>query len=403
MITAFSTKLDELVIKTNIDLSALLNVPQTTVDEWLDGVSIPTLLQLYLMANAFNLIGSDRLVFYELAVLSIPLNNDPMPQPTPTTSYILIDPNHIKTLPTNGVAWDNVFAAAQLNTDNPNLSDQNDKTDTNLLAKALVWVRTNENKYRDEVIVGIKNAIGTETGAGILAIVRNIQSIVVAADLISLDEPFKNEFTIWLSNLRHQVFSGAGPSLSIISCHEKRPNNFGTHAGATRMLIDRYTKNDTDLTQAINVFKGWLGDRNIYADFSYGDLSWQCDPNNPVGINPMGCTKEGYIIDGVLPDDQRRAGGFTWPPPHEGYVWEGIQGVVIQAEVLKAIGLEPYLWSNSAIFRAIEWLYEVANYPAEGDDAWITYIINYRYNTEFSTTTVTSAGKGFGYADWLYG
>ena len=69
------------------------------------------------------------------------------------------------------------------------------------------------------------------------------------------------------------------------------------------------------------------------AGFEYGDLSWQADPTKPVGINPVGAKRDGHSIDGVLPDDQRRSGGFVWPPTKENYVWEALQGAIAQAVI----------------------------------------------------------------------
>ena len=75
------------------------------------------------------------------------------------------------------------------------------------------------------------------------------------------------------------------------------------------------------MKRCAKVFKGWLGDRDMYADFKYKDCSWQAYPFRPVGINQKGATKSGHFIDGVLPDDQRRSGPFHWPPTKENYVY----------------------------------------------------------------------------------
>ncbi|MCI0394086.1 MAG: hypothetical protein L0322_04010, partial [Chloroflexi bacterium] len=228
----------------------------------------------------------------------------------------------LASLPTSGTAWNNLWDAAQQNTNSPDISDLSDMTDVYVLAKALVYARTGQSQYRTEVITAITAAMGTESGADILAVARNLQAYVIAADLINLPaaNPVLNTtFRQWLATIRTVVFSGTTPH-SIISCHEVRPNNFGTHCGASRIAIALYLGDPAELQDAATVFQGWLGDRNAYAGFNYGDLDWQCNPSAPVGINPAGCTRNGYSIDGVLPDDQRRSGGFTWPPPQENYV-----------------------------------------------------------------------------------
>jgi len=181
-----------------------------------------------------------------------------------------------------------------------------------------------------------------------------------------------------------------------------RPNNWGTHAGASRVAADRYLGDKADLARAAKVFQGWLGDRSAYAGFTYGDLAWQAHPDAPVGINPKGATKNGQSIDGVLPDDQRRAGGFTWPPQKENYVWEGLQGAVVQAELLHRAGYDAWNWSDKALLRAVLWETNVARFPAQGDDAWQVWLVNHAYGTTFPTSTATS-GKNMGFTDWMYG
>jgi hypothetical protein len=247
--------------------------------------------------------------------------------------------------------------------------------------------------------------MGTELGAGILAVGRNLQSYVIAADLIDLQSAnpaLDLVFRQWLAVVRNVVFSGAGPAYSVISCHETRPNNFGTHCGASRIAIALYLGDTADLQDAANVFKGWLGDRNAYAGFNYGDLDWQCNPAAPVGINPAGCTKNGHSIDGVLPDDQRRSGGFTWPPPKENYVWEALQGAIVQAELLTRAGYPAWEWQSQALLRAITWLHEEANFQASGDDTWQPWLFNHVYGSGFPATSSSSPGKGMGWTDWTH-
>ena len=111
-------------------------------------------------------------------------------------------------------------------------------------------------------------------------------------------------FDDWLAALKTRVYTDGR---SIRSTHDDRPNNWGTHAGASRIAIDIYTDDTADLDDAAEVFHGYLGDRSVYAGFSYGTLEWQDDQNAPVGINPLDAEKtiSGALrdIDGVVPDD----------------------------------------------------------------------------------------------------
>ncbi|MFQ5859109.1 MAG: alginate lyase family protein [Anaerolineae bacterium] len=242
--------------------------------------------------------------------------------------------------------------------------------------------------------------IGTEDGGDPLATWRRLGTYVIAADLVGLPGAQDQTFRDWLRTMQTKKL--APGDRSVADTHEIRPNNWGTHAGASRAAVAMYLGDDEELARTADVFKGYLGDRSSYAGFRYGDLSWQCDPNNPVGINPKGCAKEGHSIDGVLPDDQRRGGGFRWPPPEENYVWGGLQGVLMQAVILDRAGYDVWTWEDQALKRAVEWLHNEANFPAEGDDTWQPHIINYYYGTNFPAPVPSRPGKNMGWTDWTH-
>jgi hypothetical protein len=142
--------------------------------------------------------------------------------------------------------------------------------------------------------------------------------------------------------------------------------------------------------------------RSAYAGFTYGDTAWQADPSKPVGINPKGATKSGRSIDGVLPDDQRRAGGFTWPLQKETYIWEGLQGAVVHAEPLPRAGYDAWNWSDKALLRAVTWETTIATFPAQSDDTWQVWLANHAYGTTFPTSAA-NRGTNMGFTDWIYG
>ena len=221
-------------------------------------------------------------------------------------------------------------------------------------------------------------AIGTEVGGDTLALGRNLVGYVLAADLVKLPKPENKLFEAWLQTCLTENLQGR----TLQSTHEDRPNNWGTHAGASRAAVALYLRDAAEMKRCAQVFKGWLGDRSSYAGFNYGDLDWQADPQKPVGINPKGATKNGYSIDGVLPDDQRRAGPFTWPPPKENYVWEALQGALVQAVILNRAGYDTWAWEDQALQRAVKWLHKECNYPAAGDDTWQPHVVNHFYGTK---------------------
>ena len=319
-------------------------------------------------------------------------------------------------LPVTGASWNSLVSYAKSNTNDPNLSNQDDETDTNTIAKALVYARTGNTTYANEVLYTLQrvvelNPISSSLEWNELGASRSIGSYAIAADLIDLKNYApsfdKNQFRAWLDKARFADTEGGRGSIAAV--HEKRPNNHGTHASASRIAAALYLGDKADLDRAIQVFKGWLGNRSSYSGFKYGDLSWQVNQEKPVGINPKGSQINGYNVDGVLPDDQRRGGSFSWPPPQENYVYEGLQGVVVSAEMLYRAGYPAFEWSDKAILRAVQWLHNTTfsdgkNYPAEGDDIWQIYIINKRYGTKFPTgsSSTTSPGKMIGYTDWTH-
>ena len=157
-----------------------------------------------------------------------------------------------------------------------------------------------------------------------------------------------------------------------------------------------------ELASCARVFKGYLGDRSSYNDFHFGDLFWQSHPGSPVPINPVGAKIMERNVDGVAPDDQRRAGEFAWPPPQENYVYEGLQGVLLQAVILERAGYDVWNWESRAILRAYVWLHEQAKFPAEGDDTWQPFVVNKAYGTSFPAPTVSRAGKNVGWTCWTH-
>ena len=326
------------------------------------------------------------------------------PVPTPpsapiTSGSILIDHATLMGLPTSGTAWTSLKARADLAVASPNLSNQNDPNDVTALAKALVYARTGVTKYRDETIVMLKAAVGTEYPGDALGIARGVAPLVLSADLVGWRDP---AWMSWLRNLR--TWANPDRAYSLISMHEKRPNNWGTHSGAGRIAADLYLGDAVDLARAAKVFKGYLGDRASYASFIYGsDLTWQASTAALVGVNPTGTTIGGLSVDGILPDDMRRGGSLpTVGDAGQSYTWEALQGVVLQAELLTRAGYPAWTWQDRAILRAFSRIHALG-YPAAGDDKWQPWLVNRRYGTSFPAPISTYPGKSFGYADWLYG
>jgi PKD repeat protein len=323
----------------------------------------------------------------------------PPTSPPPTSTGIWIDPDELALLPTTGAAWNELLSDA--NVLGPiNLSDQDEQDDSNLLAAALVAARTGDAARAAFVRSTILNAMETENGGRTLALGRNLLCLVLAADLIGLSDV---SFRSWLAAVRTEILDGR----TLISTHEDRPNNWGTHAGASRIAAAVYLGDNIDLARAAEVFRGYLGDRSVYSGFSYGELSWQLDESRPVGINPSG-TKQGLDIGGVLPDDQRRSGSF--PDNYAAktnYVYEGLQGVQAQAILLARHGYpDVWQWSAQAIRRAYYWATFVHGQPPNdavngSDDRWQSWVVNRIYpGLNLPQIQPAPHGKAVGYTDW---
>jgi hypothetical protein len=175
--------------------------------------------------------------------------------------------------------------------------------------------------------------------------------------------------------------------------------------------------NTNELKNAAMVFQGYIGNRTAYNDFSYGDLPYQCTENAPVGINPLGCTKNGENIDGALPDDLRRGqdtcngctvGSWIWPPLVTGYPWEAMQGLLAQAEIFYRAGYDSYEWSDRALLRAAQFLYRISSIDSEwiptGDDEWQVHLLKAAYGSSFEHSGELPArfGKNVGFTDWTH-
>ena len=301
----------------------------------------------------------------------------------------------------SGAAWDALKRAADSSAGSPNLADRDSGTDVLVLAKALVYARTGTASYRTAVIAALRGVMGTEAGATHLSVGRGLAAYVFAADLIGLrgaDPALDATFRAWLGAMLDRELSDG----SLTWTHERRPNNHGLHAGASRAAVAAYLGDGAELARVATVFRGWVGERAAYAGFSYGDLAWQSNPSQPVGINPPGATLNGQNVDGTLPDEQRRTGGFAWPPPCGSYPHEAIDGSLLTAEILSRAGYAAYGWGSNALLRAEQWLVSTGC-PPSGDNVWNLPLLDARYGSSFWNGAVVRPGKNFGWTDWLYG
>jgi hypothetical protein len=326
----------------------------------------------------------------------------------PPARGIWLTEEEVRQLPTTGAAWDQLIEVAGEAVGTPDLGDQDSEANVIVLAKALVYARTGEQVYRDEVVAALRVITfdNTEDGGRTLALGRELAAYVIAADLINLpivDADLHAQFSQKLRQLLTKSLEGWGSANHTLQeTHELRANNWGTHAGASRAAVAFYLGDSAELERTALVFRGYLGDRSAYSGFEFADdLSWQADPANPVSVNPQGSVKEGHSIDGALPEEMRRGGPFQWPPATTDYPWGGLQGALVQAEILHRAGYPAWEWEDQALKRAVQFLYDIGWAP-EGNDEWMVWLVNHAYQTSFPTATEVGPGTNMGWTNWTH-
>ena len=325
-----------------------------------------------------------------------------VPAPRSTTGIWLSD-RELAALPTSGAAWAQVQEAASGDLGQANLADQDSDHDVRTLAAALVAARTGDRAMQDKAVAGISSAMGTEDGGRTLAIGRNLQSYVIAADLVDLDaaDPsVGNRFRTWLRAVRTEDLDGN----TLVETSNQRPNNWGTHATASLIAAAAYLEDTAELNRLANVFKGWVGDRSAYSGFNFGsDVSWQVDDQAPVGINPAGAAIDGRNVDGALPEEMRRGGSFTTGTPGgTEYPWGALNGAVVSAELLSRRGFDAWNWEDRALQRATRFLFDLGWGPGN-DDEWVVPLVNARYGTRYPAQSEVGLGKNLGFTNWTHG
>jgi hypothetical protein len=341
-----------------------------------------------------------------LSLVLVAMAGEPGPEPVPGSERpgIWLSHAEIRELPISGQAWLQLERAASEPAGYGDVSNQNSNHDVLTLAKALVYARTGDDRYRAAVRQNCADVIGTDVGGRTLALGRNLVSYVIAADLVELPPEEDQEFQAWL----RRALTRELEKKTLQSTHEIRPNNWGAHAAASRAAVAAYLGDREELERTALVFKGWLGDRDAYAGFKYGNLSWQADPKKPVGINPQGATKHERNIDGFVPDDMRRGGDFAFPPGKTNYPWGSINGAAVCAEILWRQGYDAWNWEDRAILRAVQAMRRLhQSYPrgewwAHGDDEWVIWLVNHAYGTDFPAALPAQPGKNMGWTDWTH-
>lgn len=285
----------------------------------------------------------------------------------------------------------------------PDLCNQDNKVNGNVLAGALVYARIGGEAMRDKVRDAIMAAIPTQRdgcGNATLALGRLLGAYVLAADYIRLNEYSPSDdaaFRAWLGPLRTKIVGGHGRYVSLVFTATDSPHNWGTFALASLTAADIYLGDGVAVQRDWNVYQGYLF-RSKYAGFEQISNSWSC-----VGV-PF------TPANGNCPDDAGRYGG--WPkdlirggacctPSGDGasYSREILQGVVVTAELLWKTG-------RTSAYDQLRPVWDFGQkwniYNNHNTGYYITWMVNKRLGYHLATQPATW-GRLFGYTDWLFG
>lgn len=338
---------------------------------------------------------------------------DPPPvDPPPSTGdkgYIWVDVTQLHSKPRTGRGWNNMYSMAAGSMPGPvTVADQKSNTSAWAQACAYVYAATGDTDYLKKVLGVMRALVSPSLPIGrALGLAREVQGYVATAEGIQLakvdadlDAAVKSKFRYFLT-----CKTSDGPA-SLLESHRKRPNNWGTHATSAVMMIARYIGDAALFADAVKVFRGYLGDYDLYHDFTYGSLAWQANPKRPVGINPPNSIINGLDVDGMLPEEARRGSTTVGASLPGGdaimYSWEATQGTTAaMAVALNAdVDLRPAsAWAHK---RSIHFMLDVAHWPISGDDAWQAPVLNRLYPDLKLAVPDGSPGKGLAWTEFTH-
>jgi len=237
----------------------------------------------------------------------------------------------LSTKPMSGPAWWAVKKAADKNFHPPVIENNNNPSNVYALAAGIVYIRfTAESDcgkealfYKNKVIKVLEylvengipdNCPDDPHNCNRLRWARNTGAFVLAADLVEYRTP---AFESWCRKMA-EVYEDID-GVTMLEMFKKRASNWGSMAFGSLCAIYDYLK-DTQRLKEIREYwvKGVSGPNPGYNTFKK-DWSWHHDRYDPRLIYPKGAIKKALVIDGVIPNDQRRCGSFHNPPCYTNY------------------------------------------------------------------------------------
>lgn len=328
----------------------------------------------------------------------------PSVPPTTPTLGIWTSQAELASKPKDGPAWAEVLSAANALSDSPtpNLDNQDDKTNTDVLAAAIVYARTGEAVYKNKVVAALQKVEQFVPEGRTLAWARETGAYAIAADLVGYRTPaFEKKMRDMAEFYRcTEVKNADGKPATMLEMFQKRPNNWGTMAFGSLTAIYSYLGDTAKLRLVRDHFVQEVsGPKPATTSFD-DNLTWQCDTSKPRLINPDACVKtcEGKLVDvgGILPDDMRRGGDCKQAAVATGYPWEAMQGVVMGARVLERAGMPIWQADNRAICRAAATLQSErfgSWTKATSNDLWQLPFIDRACGTYYQAAYTSSGDK----------
>lgn len=254
--------------------------------------------------------------------------------------------------------------------------DQDSNNNVQILAASIVYARNGDTAFRDKVVAAVQKLVAEgdprarfgcpprpgyppneeiEVHNRTLAWGREIGAYVLAADLVDYRTP---EFETWIRNMA-EVYLGCDDRTMRLA-FQQRPNNWGFMNFGSLVAMYAFLGDGQALMDIRDYFIAGITGPN--PGYSYGDLSWHPNANNPRLINPLNATltcADATVInvDGLIPDDQRRSGVFDPDtcnvPAPDTHITEWINGAIMGARILDRIGMPVWDVGDQALKRMI--------------------------------------------------
>lgn len=329
--------------------------------------------------------------------------NSPLP-PVGQVMGVWSSPSELRTKPMTGDAWNSVKATADsLSTSaNPDLDNQDDSTNVQVMAAAIVYARTGDTAYRTKVVNALQKVEQFNPKGRTLAWARETGAYAISADLVGYRTPAFEKKMLDMA----ETYKGSQLNKTLLEMYKQRPNNWGSQAFGSLTAIYSYLGNTARLQEVRSHYVRAVNGP-MPKEASFGSLSWQCSSSDTRWINKKGCsiTCNGTTVnvDGIIPDDMRRGGSCQSSPLFTGYPWEGLQGFVMAARILDRAGMSIWQEGDRAICRAASALQDGrfgSGWRATGDDEWQIPFLDNACGTNWSAgygSSKWSAGKNVGW------